>query len=174
MKHDKPEYNLFDFYTKVQLLEIAKHNNVEVSKASTKLTISKAIVDAKGEQYLIPKDMTPGVRNLRSKVRSLGAKENAEYLAQKADMIDEQWKNVLSEEENAARQPKNYKRVRDGKVIDPNEKIAVYSERNVFWEEVGRLQRGYSFMTREEAKPWLQLRGVREATPDEVAMHFNL
>lgn len=174
MKHEKPEYTLYDFYTKVQLLEIAKYNDVKVNVKAKKLDIAKQIAAEKGEQYLVPDNLTPAVFVRESNVKALGRKDRTALLGEKADMIDEQWRNVLSEEEFANRKLTNYVRDREGRKLDPQEKIAVYSEKNMFWEEVGRIQRGYNFMTREESKPWLQLRGVRLATPEEVALHFDL
>lgn len=166
---------LYDFYSKQQLMEIAKHNNVKVSVRARKLEIAKAIVEETGEQFVVPKGLTPHKTLPESRVYSLSGKKRAEWKKKKADMIDEQWRDVLTEEEFSQRKLKNFDRRKQSNTpIDREEKIAVYSERNIYWKEVGSLSKGYSFITREEAESWVRLKGVREASPEEVASHFDL
>ena len=47
-------------------------------------------------------------------------------------------------------------------------KVAIYSTKNVRWEEVGTLYRGYNIVTKDQADKWLTRSHVRIATPDEV------
>jgi len=54
------------------------------------------------------------------------------------------------------------------------EKVAVYSSKKIFWEGVGRLNRGYNIMTQSKANKWLTMDGVRLATPEEVAKEYNI
>lgn len=65
------------------------------------------------------------------------------------------------------------------KVFNPvpdvdEEKVALYSEKNINWNGIGRMSKGYNIVTKEAAKKWLTLRGIREATPEEVASHYGL
>lgn len=61
------------------------------------------------------------------------------------------------------------------KQTNPNEgKVAIFSERNLSWSGVGKIDRGYNFVTKEVAEKWLAHRAVREATPEEVASHFGV
>lgn len=53
-------------------------------------------------------------------------------------------------------------------------KLAVYSEKNMAWSVVGRINKGYNIVTKEAAEKWLSRKGVREATPEEVATHYGL
>lgn len=53
------------------------------------------------------------------------------------------------------------------------EKVAVYSTRNVTWNGVGKVYRGYNIVTKDEAEQWLKRDHVRLATPEEVAKEFN-
>ena len=53
------------------------------------------------------------------------------------------------------------------------EKVAVYSERNLHWNGVGQLQRGYNIVTKEASVKWLKHKAVRSATPEEVASHYS-
>ena len=49
-----------------------------------------------------------------------------------------------------------------------SEKVAVFSEKNAYWEGLGRLSRGHNIVSREDSEKWLTLGYVREATPDEI------
>lgn len=174
-EYEDKALELYDFYTKVQLLEIARHNNVQFRAADKKLNLARAIMVQTEGMYEIPNTLTPATKVPESRVYSLNKKDRKEHLERKADIIDEQWRNTLTEEEFAEKPLVNTARREAGnKPLDPKEKVAVYSNKNLHWEKVGHLPRGYSFVTREEAELWKRLRGVRDATPDEVAMHFDL
>ena len=49
-----------------------------------------------------------------------------------------------------------------------SDKVAIHSTKNVRWEEVGVLYRGYNIVTQEQADKWLTRSHVRIATPEEV------
>ncbi len=53
------------------------------------------------------------------------------------------------------------------------EKVALFSQRNISWDGVGSLQRGYNIVTKEASKKWLGHKAVREASPKEVATYFG-
>lgn len=55
---------------------------------------------------------------------------------------------------------------------DP-EKIALWSEKNIRWSVVGELSKGYNIVTKEAAEKWLTQRGIRRATPQEVATYYS-
>jgi len=55
----------------------------------------------------------------------------------------------------------------------PQEKVAVYSERNLHWNGVGQLQRGYNIVNKEASVKWLKHKAVRSASPEEVARHYG-
>lgn len=59
------------------------------------------------------------------------------------------------------------------KVTGPVEKIALYSERNLHWNGVGALEKGYNIVTKEASVKWLTHKAVREASPKEVAKHYG-
>ncbi|CAB4242173.1 hypothetical protein UFOVP222_35 [uncultured Caudovirales phage] len=46
--------------------------------------------------------------------------------------------------------------------------VAVYSDNNRFWDDIGRLERGYNFIPQKQADAWLTQEGIRLATPEEV------
>lgn len=55
-----------------------------------------------------------------------------------------------------------------------SDKVALFSVRNLSWPGVGKVDKGYNFVTREAAEKWVTHRAVREATPEEVAAHFGV
>ena len=56
---------------------------------------------------------------------------------------------------------------------DESEKIAVWSDKNIRWSDVGTLVKGYNIVTKEAADKWLAKQGIREVTPEEVAAHYG-
>lgn len=54
------------------------------------------------------------------------------------------------------------------------DKVALFSEKNVNWEGVGSLKKGYNIVSRESVEKWLSRDHVREATPEEIAEEFGL
>lgn len=53
------------------------------------------------------------------------------------------------------------------------DKVAIYSERNMSWSEVGKVYRGYNIVTNAQADKWLTRSQCRLATPEEVAKEFG-
>lgn len=51
--------------------------------------------------------------------------------------------------------------------------VAIYSERNLRWSNVGEISKGYNIVTKEQAEKWLTRKHVREATPEEVASEYG-
>ncbi len=51
--------------------------------------------------------------------------------------------------------------------------VALYSDRNVSWNGVGKLEKGYNIVSKEQAARWLTRNHVREATPEEVASEYG-
>jgi hypothetical protein len=53
--------------------------------------------------------------------------------------------------------------------------VAVFSEGKMFHPNLGRLDRGYNFVSPELAEKWMTISNrVREATPQEVASAFGV
>jgi hypothetical protein len=53
------------------------------------------------------------------------------------------------------------------------EKIALFSTRNVTWPEVGKVYRGYNIVSKKVADQWLTRDHIRVATAEEVAKAFG-
>ena len=56
---------------------------------------------------------------------------------------------------------------------DSGKKVALHSQRNLFWDGVGELKSGYNIVTEEDSEKWLTHRAVRLATPEEVAQYYG-
>ena len=53
------------------------------------------------------------------------------------------------------------------------DKVALFSGTNIFWNGVGELVKGYNIVTKEVSEKWLTHKLVRIATPQEVAKHYG-
>lgn len=56
----------------------------------------------------------------------------------------------------------------------PDGKVAIYSDKNMYWNGIGRISKGYNIVSREASESWLTRKGIREASPQEVASHYGL
>lgn len=56
---------------------------------------------------------------------------------------------------------------------DDENKVAVWSVKNIRWTGVGALSKGYNIVTKEAADKWTTLNGIRLATPEEVASYYG-
>lgn len=56
----------------------------------------------------------------------------------------------------------------------PEGKVAIHSDKNMHWNGIGRITKGYNVVTKEAAEKWLSRKGIREATPQEVATYYGL
>lgn len=56
------------------------------------------------------------------------------------------------------------------------ETVAVYSSKNVSWDGVGHVKRGYNILPKDVAEKWITIRShhARLATPEEVAKEFGV
>lgn len=54
-----------------------------------------------------------------------------------------------------------------------DEKVALYSSKNVSWHGVGKISKGYNIVTKSVSEKWLERDHVRVATPEEVARSFG-
>ena len=68
------------------------------------------------------------------------------------------------------RQPRSAKKKVEAPVA---EKVAIHSTKNVTWQGVGKVYRGYNIVTQEAADQWLTRSHTRLATPEEVAREFG-
>ena len=64
------------------------------------------------------------------------------------------------------------------KAVEPEsvkkETVALFSTRNVLWEGVGKINKGYNIVDKAKAEEWLKRDHVRTATPEEVAEEYGV
>lgn len=51
---------------------------------------------------------------------------------------------------------------------------AIYSTKNVYWQGVGKVSKGFNIVSHEEAEQWLTRKHIRIATPEEVAEEYGV
>ena len=56
---------------------------------------------------------------------------------------------------------------------DEDEKVAIWSDKNIRWTNVGALNKGYNIVKKEVSDKWLARQGIRMATPEEVASYYG-
>ena len=64
---------------------------------------------------------------------------------------------------------KSPKRIQDSS----EERVAIFSTRNVTWPNVGKVYRGYNIVSKEAADQWLTRNHIKPASPEEVADFFG-
>lgn len=62
---------------------------------------------------------------------------------------------------------------KSGKESNPDEKVAVFSTKNLHWTGVGTLEVGYNIVSRPDSEKWITHKAVRVATPEEVARAYG-
>ena len=68
---------------------------------------------------------------------------------------------------------KEPKKATPAKSKNKKETVALFSSKNVTWNGVGKVYRGYNIVTKEEADKWLTREHIRVATPEEVARAYG-
>lgn len=53
-------------------------------------------------------------------------------------------------------------------------KVAVFSTKNVDWPGVGKVVKGYNIVSKEQSEKWSTRSHIRIATPQEVAQEYGL
>jgi hypothetical protein len=57
--------------------------------------------------------------------------------------------------------------------IEKEVTVAVHSTKNVVWEGLGKIEKGYNILPKAVAEKWLTRSHVREATPEEIAREYG-
>jgi len=78
-----------------------------------------------------------------------------------------------SSEENVIGTPPRKTQKAVEPVKEKTDTVAIHSEKNVVWEGVGKVKKGYNIVTKEKADKWLTRSHTRIATPEEVARQFG-
>ena len=149
----------FSKMTVAKLKEYAEENGIDLGSAKTKTAILSVITETKSSISVAeePSDVI-GSESLRlpkrNPVSNTRTNEEGVLTVGSADTF------------------KNKEFKKDTKT--PTDKIAIFSEKNMHWQGVGVVTKGYNIVTKEAAEKWLTRKGTREATPQEVATHYGL
>jgi hypothetical protein len=57
--------------------------------------------------------------------------------------------------------------------VGTKKKVAIVSERNITWQEVGKVYRGLNLVDEDAAQKWLTRSSIRLATEKEIHKEFN-
>jgi hypothetical protein len=52
--------------------------------------------------------------------------------------------------------------------------VAIHSTKNVSWDGVGKVSKGYNIVSKAQADQWLTRKHVRLATPEEIAQEYGI
>jgi hypothetical protein len=63
--------------------------------------------------------------------------------------------------------------VKQGKEQPKEEKVALYSTRNIHWNGLGSLAVGYNIVSKEASEKMVTHKAVRIASPEEVASYYG-
>ena len=58
-------------------------------------------------------------------------------------------------------------------VTEKSETVALLSSRNIAWQGVGKLVKGYNIVSADAAEKWLTLDAVRSANPEEIKANLG-
>jgi hypothetical protein len=138
---------------------------------------------------MMAKISNKSLEELREMAKELGLDPNGLRKAQLVEAVETKANSVIGSDALKSDAPTDPNIVSDSSGIlssditsnkpgpekDPSVgKVAVFSERELYWAGVGRVTLGYNFVTKEAAEKWVTHRAVREATPEEVANHFGV
>ena len=148
--------------TVVQLREYAIENSIDVSEAKTKSSILSAILNTNAKVSTVDEQ----------EINKVISYENAS--PKKRNPVS----NTRPDENNVVTvaSANTFKKNKDSSSVKISmvEKVAVYSEKNMNWSAIGKVSKGYNIVTKEAAEMWLTRKGIRKATPEEVATHYGL
>lgn len=148
--------------TVVQLREYAIENSIDISEAKTKSSILSAILNTNAKVSAVDEQ----------EINKVISYENAS--PKKRNPAS----NTRPDENNVVTvaSANTFKKNKDSSSVKTStvEKIAVYSEKNMNWSAIGKVNKGYNIVTKEAAEMWLTRKGIRKATPEEVATHYGL
>ena len=151
----------FEKMTVAQLKGYAIENSIDISEAKTKSSILSAILNTNvristGDQSEDQKVINSENILSKKKVSSSNARSDENNVVTVGSANTFKNKESLSAKKSTV------------------EKVAVYSEKNMSWSAIGKVSKGYNIVTKEAAEMWLTRKGVRKATPEEVATHYGL
>lgn len=150
----------FSTMTVAKLRDYAEENGIDLGSAKTKTAILSVITQTSSNisvyddlpEGVIGSNSIPSIK--RNPVSNARSNEDGVLTVGSAD----NFKN------------KEFKK----DTQKPEGKVAIYSDKNMRWQGLGEITKGYNIVTEEAADKWLSRKGIREATAQEVASHYGL
>ncbi len=149
----------FKNMTVVELKAYAKENSIDLKDAKTKTKIVAALNNIKADISLAEESnvvigSTTTIKEKRIPKSATKSDQSGVITTTTADTFKD----------------KDFKKNKNNDKL----KVAIYSEKNMHWVSVGRISNGYNIVSEEESEKWLSRRGVRKATPQEVATYYGI
>jgi hypothetical protein len=144
------------------LEELGKSNNItfSIDTDDSFLTENKIVdelpleaVDKKIEEFVFEEKSTPLAPKLEKEVQAIGFINGAIGITK---LVQKDKKQEIVKKEKKEKT------------------VAIHSTRNVTWNGVGKVYRGYNIVDEETAEKWLTREHIRIATPSEVAAEYGL
>jgi hypothetical protein len=144
------------------LEELGKSNNItfSIDADDSFLTENKIVdelpleaVDKKIEEFVFEEKTTPLAPKLEKEVQAIGLINGAIGITK---LVQKDKKQEIVKKEKREKT------------------VAIHSTRNVTWNGVGKVYRGYNIVDEETAEKWLTREHIRIATPSEVAAEYGL
>jgi hypothetical protein len=144
------------------LEELGKSNNItfSIDTDDSFLTENKIVdelpleaVDKKIEEFVFEEKTTPLAPKLEKEVQAIGLINGAIGITK---LVQKDKKQEIVKKEKKEKT------------------VAIHSTRNVTWNGVGKVYRGYNIVDEETAEKWLTREHIRIATPSEVAAEYGL
>jgi hypothetical protein len=57
--------------------------------------------------------------------------------------------------------------------VAPADKVAIFSTRNIHWQGLGKIVKGYNIVSKSDAEKWVTVSGVKLATPEEIKTNLG-
>lgn len=147
--------------------ELDKSNNLSFS-----VDASENIFDVVEELPVEIKMEEPSIAFLKEEESIIPAPLDEEVIAKIEQTV--QGVGIVNGAIGVAKTVKQEKKKETPKKAKTDKTVAIHSTRNVTWNGVGKVYRGYNIVNQETADKWLTRDHIRLATPQEVAKEYGL
>ena len=140
-----------------ELKDYAAENNISLEGARTKAKILSILLGDTQENSEPVKEQTV-IRSVEANTKPKRKPTSSSSTNQDGVVISRKAERPVKKTTETLQKPKQ---------------IALYSAKNLRWNGLGTLVKGYNIVNEEDAERWTTLKAVREATPEEVATYYG-
>jgi len=145
----------FNKMTVVELKSYAKENGIDLSGAKTKTKIVSALLGVDAQMSVIGSDK---VNPNREPPKSASKTDESGIIS---TATADNFKDKVFNPESTTPKP-------------GDKDTAIHSDKNMNWQGIGRISKGYNIVKKEAAEMWLTRKGIRKADPEELATHYGM